>query len=234
MLIENDTSGGVIKFFSGNNNSGIPETPGSVNPTLDLGTQQTPAIWLTSPLTSTPGLYTKAARIRLVSGGSYASLPFNPCVYVNGPGTDICDFDVEGIAWLHGSYADTTASAANVFFATDHHLARSTSLRSKKYDISDMSKEEYEAVLEIVASTFYDRGEWTRNGESTEGLRRIPGAIGEQVEEVAPLFATYDDDGLCGISYERIAVALIPIVKEQREKIASLEDRLAALEAKIN
>lgn len=126
-----------------------------------------------------------------------------------------------------GSYSDTTASAANAFWASDHHLARSTSLRRAKISIKAMDAAEIQAVRKIVPSTFYDKGEWTRNGRRVAGLRRIPGAIAEDVEKVAPLFVTYDNDGLNGISYDRIGVALIPLVNELYARIERLERQLA-------
>jgi hypothetical protein len=57
------------------------------------------------------------------------------------------------------------------------------------------------------------------------GLRRIPGFIAEEVENVNPLFCTYNTGGeLEGISYDRLTVAA-------HAAFTALEARVAALEA---
>jgi hypothetical protein len=124
------------------------------------------------------------------------------------------------------TYGATAASSANVFMFGDHSFGRSTSLRKAKIKIQPMKKEEYQNLLSIEPVSFYDKGEWNRNGKKSDGLRRIPGAIAEQVEQVAPLFATYDNDGLNGIAYDRIGVSLIPIVKALLSRVEKLETQL--------
>jgi hypothetical protein len=61
------------------------------------------------------------------------------------------------------------------------------------------------------------------------------GVIAEELDEVPSLriFLDYEEDGSpISVQYDRIALALINVVKEQQERIDSLEQRLTALEAK--
>jgi hypothetical protein len=61
------------------------------------------------------------------------------------------------------------------------------------------------------------------------------GVIAEELNEVPSLriFLDYEEDGSpVSVQYDRIALALINVVKEQQTRIDSLEQRLTALEAK--
>jgi hypothetical protein len=61
------------------------------------------------------------------------------------------------------------------------------------------------------------------------------GVIAEELDEVPSLriFLDYEEDGSpISVQYDRIALALINVVKEQQTRIDSLEQRLTALEAK--
>jgi hypothetical protein len=61
------------------------------------------------------------------------------------------------------------------------------------------------------------------------------GVIAEELDEVPSLriFVDYEEDGSpSSVQYDRIALALINVVKEQQTRIDSLEQRLTALEAK--
>lgn len=237
-----DDQGGIINFYLSPEWQNQFPLPGIINPRLSFGGAPVniPLIEIEPPGGSTviggvtydmfgiPNFQLRAGGATggiagpdpefRFSGPGGAGSPWGPIMRIDGP-----------IYNEHG-YKDTTGAAANAFFASDWHLARSTSLRRAKLDIKPFTREEIESVLKIEGVSFFDKGEVERNGGSTEGLRRIPSAVAEQVEEVAPLFATYDDDGLNGISHERVAYALIPIVREQREEIAALKERIDRLE----
>jgi hypothetical protein len=126
----------------------------------------------------------------------------------------------------------STTSAANVrMAATGGPLQVSTSLSKYKLEQEPMSLEAVRGVLALTPKTWFDRNEVTDNGGSTEGLRRVPGLIAEDVEELAPALAVYDDGGeLQGVAYDRVAALLIPIIGDQQSRIEALEARLDALE----
>lgn len=83
-----------------------------------------------------------------------------------------------------------------------------------------------------VRPVFYDEIVTEHNPDPARG---IFGAIAEEFDALGlqPLVG-YDKEGLPeSVRYERVALYLIPLVREQRAQIASLETRLAALEVQV-
>ena len=230
IVIRNDGSGGVIEAFTGqaseilpsimdptytNSRPGLLFKSGTVTGKTEqasLTIQSEAAGFSRMDYTASSfywNLYTvPTLAMSFTDGGLSIQRPLN--VGSVGAGQDA---KVYGKIWSDGSYADTTTAAANAFWAADHHLARSTSLARFKLKKKAMTLEESESILGLVPKTWYDRAQVKANG-GYDGLRRIAGVVAEDVEAAAPLFATYDDDGLSGVAYDRIAVALIPLVRE--------------------
>lgn len=141
----------------------------------------------------------------------------------------------------------TTTSAANCFVNTSGTLYRSTSSAKNKLAIEDLSADRDDLILSLRARTWFDRqqsedmahavssaesNEVCENENLTE-LRRIPGMVAEEVEAAGLTeFVQYGTDGeVEGLMYDRLGVALIPIVARQRDRIDDLERRLQALES---
>lgn len=118
----------------------------------------------------------------------------------------------------------TTSSAANVWIDdTTGVLRRSTSSRRYKDDIEDA--EDMPAILDVQPRTWVDKND-------PDGARHF-GAIAEELDDLGlHELVVYVDDEPEAIAYDRIAVALIPVVRAQRDLIADLAARVAALEAK--
>jgi hypothetical protein len=60
------------------------------------------------------------------------------------------------------------------------------------------------------------------------------GLIAEDfIDQGMPEVVEYDPDGITvrGLDYSKIAALLIPVIKRQKDRIDSLENRLAALES---
>jgi hypothetical protein len=113
-------------------------------------------------------------------------------------------------------YNTTNSSAANVFIGSTGWMARSTSSARYKTDIRphDVSPD---VVLRLEPKSWWDKGEVERNGGSTEGLTRHAGLVAEDVADIPGLdwLLQYDADGRPdAVAYPRIAVALIPVVRE--------------------
>ena len=107
-------------------------------------------------------------------------------------------------------------------------------------------------LLSVDAKTWIDKTRADRiadyetaiaKGEEPEGdlsdcggLERIPGVVAEDLEAAGlDMFVTYDDDGETdSVLYDRIGPALIPIVRRQRDRINSLEERVEALESRLD
>jgi len=131
-----------------------------------------------------------------------------------------------------GTYNATISSAANVFIASNGNLARSTSSLRYKTDVQDI---DYGMkALDLRPRTWIDKGQYEENGNSAEGLSRVAGFIAEELDELGfTELVVYNDEGQPeAISYDRIAVAIIPVLKQQQALIESLTARIEALETK--
>lgn len=108
------------------------------------------------------------------------------------------------------------------------------SARKYKLDIQDATAN-LEA-LNLRPRTWIDKGQYERNGNSAEGLYRVPGFVAEEVLEAGlEEFVTYDEDGeIQGLSYERMTAALIPVLKHQQNVIEELTARIETLENGAN
>lgn len=125
---------------------------------------------------------------------------------------------------------------------------------SRRYKLAeesllDTAPDLEEQLLSIDAKTWFDKGcteryaaylDATAKGETPDDdlagvgdLARSPGVIAEDLDEAGlGLFVVYNPDGTPeSVLYDRIGPALIPIVRNQRDRITALESRLSALEA---
>jgi hypothetical protein len=128
----------------------------------------------------------------------------------------------------------STAAAALPVSGDYRRLMRTTSLRRFKRLIEDaaVTAADFAALRprswfdsREVEDAGLDGATVTEAEAAAAGLRRIPGFIAEEVENVNPLFCTYNTGGeLEGISYDRLTVAA-------HAAFTALEARVAALEA---
>lgn len=131
-------------------------------------------------------------------------------------------------------------------------IYRNTSVRASKVDITDVGVDPAK-VLDLPVRDWYDRTQWQRKQDAciqaenfggletlpfedqvraTCELPRIPGLVAEEVEEAGlSEFCTYDENGdLAGVMYDRVPLLLIPLVRDLREQLAEMADRLNRLE----
>lgn len=144
------------------------------------------------------------------------------------------------------AYNYTHTAAANMHITSGQYIGRSTSTRKSKVAIEDFGVRD-DAILSLEARTWFDRGDAERLAASmhrdTKGLpqvdkegspldiepemiRRIPGMIAEEVLDAGlKEFIHYGENGeVEGLMYERLGVALIPVVRRQRDRIIELEN----------
>ena len=121
----------------------------------------------------------------------------------------------------------TTSSSANLYINPSYgNLARSTSSARYKVDIEPQAIP-VQSVMSLTAKSFIDKIEYKNNAESTQGLTRYLGLIAEEVAEIDTLkdfLVVYTEDGLPdAINYDRVAVALLPLVQDLQNRLAKLE-----------
>ena len=128
-------------------------------------------------------------------------------------------------------YNKTASSGSWVMVAPDGALIRSTSASKYKTDIKRSYLFDYgDRLLNLPTATWMDKAEMKRyaNGESKEKPTRNFGMIAEDLADAGleMLVLRNPEGGLEGIQYDRIGVALIPVVKHLKDKVEKLEEKL--------
>jgi hypothetical protein len=156
-------------------------------------------------------------------------------INIGGGGVNLAH--VDGISEFRGTvefpHAPTTTAGANCNLnaSLDNRMRLVTSLAKWKLQQEGITEEEASGLLNVVPKTWFDVTEVEENGGSTEGLRRIPGFIAEDMHEHAPIWATYTTDGeLNGVAYDRISAGVLVLVQQQARELAELRARLEELE----
>lgn len=125
--------------------------------------------------------------------------------------------------------APTTGQTPNLHMDSTGWVAKSTSSRRYKHDIQHFDVPD--ALLDVPFRIWIDKGEYERNGNSTNGLTRIPGLVAEEVAEACPELVIYDDKGRPdALAGDRIGMAALTLIRRQRDRINDLENRLTQLE----
>ena len=129
-------------------------------------------------------------------------------------------------AWRH-----TTGDAPNLFIANDGALVRSTSASKYKTEIHrDYSTDYGDRLLELPTATWIDKGQKERYqaGKRSIKPKKYFGMIAEDLADAGlDLLVSKNADGeIEGIQYERIAPALIPVIRKLKKKVQQLEEKL--------
>jgi len=152
--------------------------------------------------------------------------------YISETGANTIDFYAGGSLFLRlqsgGSnyfespviYNTTTGSGANVHVASNGVVSRSTSSIRYKHDIAPLdTAEAYAAVMAMRPITY--------RGKTDEDQRRHVGFVAEEMAEIAPLLATYDEGGESGtpnyVTYDRVTAYLVAVVQQQQAEIDALK-----------
>lgn len=130
-------------------------------------------------------------------------------------------------AWRH-----TTGGAPNLVVASDGALVRSTSASKYKTEIHrDYSTNYGDRLLELPTATWIDKGQKERyqKGERHIKPTKYFGMIAEDLADAGlDLFVSRNPQTheIEGIQYERIAPALIPVIRKLKKKVQELEEKL--------
>ena len=84
-------------------------------------------------------------------------------------------------------------------------------------------------MLALTSKSFIDKAQYEENGQKSDGLQRILGLIAEEVAEIpvlGDLLVNRNEQGQPdSVNYDRVAVALIPLIKELHNRVTVLEGK---------
>lgn len=150
-------------------------------------------------------------------------------LYISAAGDVIAPtINATGALKSQGTYNRTTTAAANTHIsdsASGYHFYRSTSLRSAKTNILDITREEALAGYNLRPRSF----KGINKGQ--DDFKQF-GFIAEEVAETLKELATYGDGELNGVAYERITAILLKQNQMQKKQMEDQEERIAKLENK--
>ncbi len=132
---------------------------------------------------------------------------------------------------IPAAYNQTASSGSWLMVAEDGALIRSTSASKYKTDIKRSYVFDYgDRLLDLPTATWMDKADMKRyaDGDSKEKPTRNFGMIAEDLADAGleMLVQRNNEGGLEGIQYDRIGVALIPVVKQLKDKVKQLEEKL--------
>lgn len=119
-------------------------------------------------------------------------------------------------------YNRTWSASSNVYVATDGSLYRASSARKYKLDIkNNIPIDDSLKLIDVPLSTWVDKHEHEENGSN----ERYFGMIAEDLRDAGLEYLVQygEANEVEGINYDRVALLLIPLVKELRERIEELE-----------
>lgn len=115
----------------------------------------------------------------------------------------------------------TTSAAGNTYLNTNGGIQRSTSSLKYKRDIEE-AHIDVECVLKLAPKTWRDKRQVEDDPETTQ---RYIGFIAEDLHEAGLTdFVVYENGEPDAISYDRLAAALIVVIKSHEERLKTLEE----------
>lgn len=128
--------------------------------------------------------------------------------------------------------AKTTGSAPNVYVAPDGALVRSTSASKYKTDIQRSYSTDYgDKLLNLPTAIWTDKGQKERYKAGKRHIKpeKYFGMIAEDLADAGLdllISRNPQTHEIEGIQYERIAPALLPVIKELKDKVNRLEKKV--------
>ena len=197
---------------------------------------------ITGTITATSGsftgsLYSTAGSIAgfTLSAAGFASagatVVINPsgaigCASLGTSGAITASGAINANGFLYNSGYATTTSSANAYInSSTGLLARSSSSLRYKLNVEPQIIPN-QSILALAPKSFIDKASADAQG-STDGLPRILGLIAEEIAEIpvlADLLMNKNEEGQPdSVNYDRVAVALIPLLKDHEARLAKLE-----------
>ena len=186
---------------------------------------------------STYSLSNSSGTIQLLSSGngqiSLAGEIFAGSVNIGGQTPPTSGLGVYGASTFGGyiyntGYA-TTTSAANAYInSSSGLLARSSSSLRYKLDVEPQAIP-VQSILQLQPKSFIDKASADAQDGKTDGLPRILGLIAEEIAQIpvlADLLMNKNEQGEPdSVNYDRVAVALLPLLQDHEARLAKLEGK---------
>lgn len=168
-------------------------------------------------------------------------------ISINARNTNIIGYDWVNIKCRNGrvaldgqyvhsypTYNKTTSAGANVYVADDGALVRSSSARKYKTDIQDADNDYGNKLIELTPQKWIDKAEKKRYEEDPENSKKPDyyyGLIADDLDAAGlDMLVNYGAEGeVEGINYDRLAVALLPVIKSLKDQVASLKKQIKEL-----
>lgn len=187
---------------------------------LEVNVQQDPAVFASGTFV------VHADGAAVVEGHASAQFySLNGATYVGGnAGTGVVLRRGTGGVWIEHT---TTSAGANCYIETTGTIQRSTSSRRYKQDIED-TKVDRDAVLNMRPRTWRDKQQVEADPDTD---KRYIGYIAEELDELGlSQFILYDDEGRPdAISYDRLVVGAIEVIKDLAAQVAELRGMVEKL-----
>lgn len=124
---------------------------------------------------------------------------------------------------------NTTGMSPNLAIDFSGRLVNTTSASRFKTNIQRLTSDDYgEKLLNVLPAIWNDKSELKQYKAFGLKPRKSYGMIAEDVADAGlELLVSRDKNGeITGIQYDRIGVALIPVIKKLKQKVERLENRL--------
>lgn len=130
-----------------------------------------------------------------------------------------------GRVWSMAVYNRTYSGSANMFITSAGTLGRVTSARKYKTEITKPQEvvEKAEKILQIEPAQWKDKAEIKTHGDS----KIYHGFIADEFHDLGLTeVVQYNDDGeVEGLSYDRLTIYLLPLIKNLYKEIAELKSK---------
>jgi len=186
---------------------------------------------------SSYSLSNSSGTIQILSNGngqiSLAGEIFAGSVNIGGQNPPTSGLGVYGASTFGGyiyntGYATTTSSANAYINSSTGLLARSSSSLRYKLDVEPQVIP-VQSILQLQPKSFIDKASADAQDGKTDGLPRILGLIAEEIAQIpvlADLLMNKNEQGEPdSVNYDRVAVALLPLLQDHEARLAKLEGK---------
>lgn len=147
------------------------------------------------------------------------------------------DLYSDGSVRFKGILNQAVSASGNVFIENDGFLRKGINYSSKRYkkDIKELEKEEFnpERLYDLKVKQFKYKKDYQPNEKDSRYDKDLVGFIAEEVAEIYPIAADYNENGEVENWNDRYIIPpMLALIQSQKKKIDELEKRIETLENK--